>query len=144
MSVNSQEYIHSYATAMAPLSERQMPVFSQMGKGLRGDNAMIAFNDNGENSSLQGEYFNQMTGETSQLWDLPLMDLVPRLHYQVWKGVRTLDGETMWGYYIRFSCDITMQGDTVTFWTFDTPFTVTNPFYGTTIPEDTVIDSDQE
>lgn len=140
MSVNSEKFIHDYANRMAPMSHRQMPVFSQVGKGLRGDSSRITLQEDGANTYLQGEYDNQMTGETEELWQLPLLDMVPQLHYEVWQGVEELDGVATWYYYIKFTYSITIDGSTRTFWTFNTPHTYTNPFHGTTIPAETKIE----
>lgn len=140
MTVNSPEYIHSYANHMAPVSQRQIPAFSQMGKGLRGDSFEILLNSNGQSSQLEGKYYNQMTEEESTIWTLPLSDLVPQMHYKIYEGVREIDGVNMWVYYIEYTYTLTMQGETATLANFVTPYTQRYPFNGTTIPVDTVIE----
>lgn len=143
MTVNSEEFVHDYANRMAPLSQRQMPVFSQVGKGLRGDSFAVELNEDGASTSLEGKQYNQMTESIETIWSLPVMNLVPQIHYQVWKGVREIDGILMWGYYIHYTCSMEMFDDPVTFWSFDTPFVYTNPFFGINVPADEIIDSDQ-
>lgn len=135
-------YVHSYANGMAPLSERQMPLYSQIGKGLRGDSATIDLQQENDEVKLIGKYFNQMTEQVETVWELPMLNLVPKLHYEVWRGVREIDGEAWWGYFVRYTCDVKIGSDTHTFWVFDTPFAVTSPCYETVIPEDHIIDTD--
>jgi len=140
MTINDDKYIHDYVNRMAPRSHRQIPVYSHVGKGLPGDTSILNINDDNE---LECLLMNQATQTINPLWSLPLADLAPKLHYKVYKGVREIDQEVWWGYYIRFTCDYIVNNNKTTLWQFDTPFTVTNPFYGTSIPEDTVIDSDE-
>lgn len=140
MTVNSPEFVRDYANRMAPLSHRQMPVFSQVGKGLRGDNAQIELHEDGINSYLRGVYYNQMTEDTEELWQLPLLNIVPRLHYEVWEGVEEFDGTAMSYYYIIFKYSITMYDQTVELWNMTTPHVYTHPFYGTTIPAESKIE----
>ena len=143
MSVNDMQFVRDYANRMAPMSQRQMPVFSQVGKGLRGNNAKVELTSDGVNSKLVGKYFNQLDDTESTLWQLPLINLVPKLHYQVWEGVREIDGVNMCGYYIHYECEVTIENEAVTLWSFDTPFTMTHPFNGDTVPADTMTDSDE-
>ena len=144
MSVNTEKYVHDYANRMAPFSHRQMPVFSQVGKGLKGNDFEIEVNEDGTSSELIGKYHNQITDETIESWRIRLTDLSPKLHYETWKGVREIDGVNWWVYYNRFTCNQTLNGDTITYWTFDTPFAIMYPFNGAAIPRDTKIDSDKE
>lgn len=134
------QYVHSYANKMAPFSKRQMPLYSQVGKGLRGDSATIDLQMDGE-PKLVGLYFNQMTEKTETLWELPLLNLVPKIGYKVWEGVREVDGSLRLGFYISFSCSVTIgEGHQYVFWSFDTPFVPTGNFHGEVIPEDHIID----
>ena len=131
----------NYIDNMAPDSQRQMPVFSQVGKGLPGDSAIVAINLDGAESTLRGFKQDGATGELSTQWILPLATLVPKLHYEVWRGVRTIDEVKHWGYYIKFSCSITIDNDSLTFWEFETPFAITSKFLGGgTVPADYKID----
>jgi len=144
MSVNSEQYIHDYANRMAPHSQRQTPVFAQVGKGLRGDSSVITLEQDGVNSKIVCEYNNEITHETTDSWELPLMSFVPKIHYEVWRGVREIDGELWWGYYIKFTCQIVIDDTTITLWQVNTPFAITSVFQGQNIPADYKIDSDEE
>lgn len=144
MSVNSDQFVRDYANKMAPLSQRQMPVYSHVGKGLRGDSAAFIYDGEGSSAIIHALYYNQMTDQVEEFWNLPVIDLVPKLHYEVWRGVRNIDGELWWGYYIKYRCDFTINSVAETVWAFETPFAITSEFQGENIPPDEKIDSDEE
>lgn len=129
-----ESYIHSYANKMVPRSQRQIPLYSQVGKGLRGDFCTLELQEGGSNPKIMCMYHDQLYDGSGSprppYWQLPLVNLVPKLHYEVWEGVREIDGTLYNVYWIRFTCDVTIVEQTYTFWTFDTPYTTTSPFVG--------------
>ena len=140
MSANSPEFVRDYANRMAPLSHRQMPVFSQVGKGLRGDNCKVELEGNGIDTKMVCHYYNQLNEQTSTLWEQPIIDLAPQLHYEMWEGVEEFDGAPMWYYYIIFKYSIVIDGESHEFWNMTTPHVYTRPFTGTTIPGESKIE----
>lgn len=140
MGCANEKFIHSYANNMAPESERQMPVFSQVGKGLRGDNCVLELVEVAGEKQIACVYNNQMTGSSETLWMLPYTELAPEPHYKVWRGVREINDVYMWVHWIEFECWVAG----VYVWAFSTPITAEYPFIGEEIPEDAIIDSDQE
>lgn len=136
-----EAFVHAYANNMPPNSKRSLPAYSQFGRGPKGDSALLAIDDSeADNPKFVGTVYNWYTDETHETFELPLMNLVPKLHYQVWRGVREIDELYHWGYYVRFSCDIMIDNSPHVFWTFDTPFAITGNFYGATPPADYIID----
>jgi len=127
---------------MAPLTKRQMPLYSNVGRGLRGDPSYLAIDTSNNPPDIVGYHVDILSGDASVDFTLPVMDLVPKLHYVMYEGVQEIDGINMIGYWIEYTCDITINGDTFTFWTFDTPFTPTMPFNGDEVPEPVIIDED--
>lgn len=146
MPCNDETFVKAYANNMVPNSKRQMPVYSQIGRGPKGnDAALVLDQEDPSNPKFISRIYNYTTDELTDIFELPLIFLVPKIHYQTWRGVREISGVNWWGYYIKFSCDISFDGgDPIVFWVFDTPFAITDPFNGETIPPDYIIDSDEE
>ena len=144
MKFENEAYVKAYANNMPPLSKRSMPVYSQVGRGPKGnDAALIIEGTIPQNLKLVGRTYDWITDQAFDTAELPLMELVPHIHYQLWKGVRRIDGADRWGYYIHYSCDVTMNEHTYEFWEFTTPFTPTSLFSGGPIPDDELIDEDE-
>ena len=138
-------FIHNYANRMAPDSQRQMPLYSFVGKGLQGDPAYLYLNDeNPSNPVIEAHHVDLVHDIDTILFSIPVQDLCPKLHYELWQGVRDIGDVNMWGYWIHYTCYITINGSTTEFWTFETPFTPTVPFNGDTIPNDEIISQDGE
>ena len=145
MSVNTDEYIKDYANSMAPKSIRQMPIFSQVGKGIPGDASRLTFVENGADSYLKCTHVDAITKAEEQEWLIPISKFMPMLRCETWVGVRTItqhtgDDVNMWVYYIRFIYSINISGKEHIIWTFDTPWTQTRPFLGGTIPADSKVE----
>lgn len=146
----NEKYIRSYARHMAPKSERQMPLFSHVGRGLRGDAFIVEIEDGG----FVGKKRDSVTGEDTVEWQLPFSAMSPQLHYQMWECVREIDEDDpehgrnpyWYGYYIkyRYAVNTPEDGD-VTLWEMETPVAFTKRYTGREpLPEDRMIDTDEE
>ena len=136
------QYEDAVFNKMAPDTKRQMPLYSNVGRGLRGDPSYLTIDASQNPPNIVGYHVDLLRGEPDVDFTLPMMNLVPNLHYRMYSGVREIDGVNMNGYYIRYYCDVEINGEMWTFWCFDTPFTPTTPFNGSVIPEDQLIDQD--
>lgn len=146
MSTNSEEHIRDYANRMAPFSQRQLPVFSHVGKGLKGDSSIIQINTDDYLFPTIECLYNDVLNETQRLaWSMSMTSLIPRIYYEMYQGVREIDGVNYVGYYIKYSCGTKINDEfAYKFWEFDTPFTIMYPFNGSQIPADYIIDKTDE
>lgn len=140
MSVNSDEFFIEYHNRMAPKSRRQMPVFAQVGKGPRGDEYQVKLKGAGESTRIACDHLNNSTGETTEEWSFPVSALVPTIKYKVYEGVRTIDDEDWWVYYVNVVCYMTLNDEQFQLWAFTTPPATMKRFLGGTVPADTIID----
>ena len=141
MSYTPPEFIHDYANRMAPLTRRQMPVFSQVGKGLQGNSFRIEVDTSNDDVRLAGIKHDECSDEDTQEWELLLSNLVPVLHYELWTGVRVIDDVLCYVYWYVLKCVMTVDDSEIILWEFDTPYVKRFEYSGDDEPPaDTKID----
>lgn len=138
MSVNEDYFVHDYKNQMAPRSQRQMPVFSQVGKGLRGDTTTLEREGQGADTDIVCKYYNNMTGEVDEQWRFNVAELTPKLEYELWRGVRSVEGVYYNVYYIVLTCVQIINNGRNEMWSLVTPYTPISKYTGSTqnIPAD--------
>ena len=146
-----EQIVQNYANHMVP-GQRQMPVFSHVGKGEKGDSCWIRLDEDGFLSSIKAFQYNEQHPEMEAIetMSVPLLNLIPKPHFNMYRGVRDEDqsgnpfGAAMWVYWIEFWFDISMYGSTLRWWSFTTPYTEIAPYYDNApYPDDELIDSSE-
>ena len=140
MSYTPPDFIHDYANRMAPLTRRQMPVFAQVGKGLKGDSFSIELEEAGTEVNLVGKYISSEDDTVETEWSYDLGKLFPRIHYELWEGTREINGVLCWCYWIIYRCTIQYDETTVVLWEMTTPYVKMYEYMGGGGDEDTKID----
>ena len=141
MSVNTPEYMETYINHMAPSTRHQMPVFSQVGKGLPGDSYRIDLEQDGADIRFVGKIYDHYHDTETVDWELDLAELFPRQEYELWQGVRTINDVPCYVYWIIYRSTIIFNNETVVLWTMQTPYVKMYEFDGDIPPEDEMIDS---
>lgn len=141
MNTDNPEFVHSYVNKMAGHSRRQMPVFSQVGKGIPGNAFVVELQQSGIDVNLVGKTYDQLNEEYIEEWNISLSDFVPSLHYELWTGVRTIDEVLCYVYWYNIKASRIVEDDEVILWEFVTPYVKRYEFAGGEPPADTMIDN---
>lgn len=133
-------YVDSYANHMPPDSGHILPVFAQVGKGLRGDSFTVEYdNSDAANPTLKGIYHDLVRDQDTEQWSINMIDFAPNIECEVHQCVNYMESfdKYMLGYYVRTTCSVMNTN----LWTFDTPFVPIQEYVGEDYEYDEVIDS---
>lgn len=141
MSVNTPEYMETYVSHMAPSSRHQMPVFSQVGKGMPGNSYKIDLDQDGPDIRFVGKIYDYYHDTETVDWELDLAELFPRQEYELWQGVRVINEVPCYVYWIIYRSTIVFNDEKVVLWTLQTPYVKMYEFEGDDPPADEMIDT---
>ena len=135
---SEEEFMQRYEGFMASECQAQVPVFSKVGRGLRGDSFRIEETIEDSKTTLTGISTDHTTGDDAEDWKVILTDTMPTIGYRLYQGVRTIDGQPMNGWYLRLRSKVAEAAFPL--WEFDTPFTPISKYTSTDpIPADEII-----